>query len=143
MCAGNQQNSWEELCEAGQQYYLNGHYPEAEQLFTSALVAAKKARTENSTGTALIYSRLGDLCSERHEFQRAENFYRNALVEYENMEGDQSIDICISLKRISEICRIQSKNRQASNLAGRSQRLLCAMVNTLEKTFQNNREESV
>lgn len=142
MCAGNQKDNWEELCEAGQKYYLNGHFREAEQLFTAALVAARRARIKNSAGTALIYSRLGDLCSERHEFQKAENFYRNALVEYENMQGDHSIDICISLKRISEICRIQSKNRQASNLAGRSQRLLSAKVKILEKTFQNKLEES-
>ncbi|MBX9952310.1 MAG: tetratricopeptide repeat protein [Candidatus Obscuribacterales bacterium] len=142
MDAGEKENTWEELFEAGQQHYINGQLAEAEQLFMTALVAAKRVRQGISDGIALIYSRLGDLCSERHEFQKAENFYRNALVEYENMQGDRAVDICISLKRISEVCRIQSKNRQASNLAGRSRRLLDAKIKTLEKTFQSNWEES-
>ncbi|HNB23083.1 MAG TPA: tetratricopeptide repeat protein [Candidatus Melainabacteria bacterium] len=138
MFAGNKRDSWEELCEAGQRYYLKGQFNEAQKLYTAALVAAKKARSGTSADVAQIYSRLGDLHCESQEFERAELCFRNALVEYENLEGDYSVDICIALKRISEICRMQSKNRQASNLAGRSQKLLEAKIRLLEKTFQES-----
>lgn len=143
MPSNERQESWERLSEDGFRNQLKGQLLEAELFYSAALATIKRSRNNMAAGAAKLYFRLGDLNSERQDYARAETYYRHCLAEYEGLDGDHVIDICIVLKRISEICRLQNKNRQASNLAGRSQRLLKLKRAMLEKSFdKDHREES-
>lgn len=136
MQSGARSDGWETLIEEGYQHYLSGDFSTAEVLYKAALACVGTQKVKASEDAGKLFFLLGDLCADRHEYPQAESYYRHALAEYENMNGDHIVDICVALKRISEVCRIQSKVRQASNLSMRSQRMLSAKRKQLEKTLQ-------
>ncbi len=145
MTADHREQYIDDLIESGFSQYVKGQLSGAEVIYTTTLVVIRKMKLEAYVGAAKVFFLLGDLYADRMNYKRSEHFYRHSLAEYETLPGDHMVDVCVVLRRISEVCTLQEKKRQACNMDLRAKRLLHTRRKLLEELFgreteQNSRE---
>lgn len=129
-------STWNAFVENGYRAHLNGCYREAELTYKTALGLAKQARVIFHSSTAHVLSLLGDLYAEQQHYDAGERMYRLALLEYEQIDGVEPIDTAITLKRISEMCRLQDKITEALDLNERAEAILTLTRARLDHLFK-------
>ena len=138
MESGCRRFGWETFLEYGQNLYLSGAVTPAETLAKAALKVLTQESPEPSLTSARLFFLLADIFSTQKNYAAAETFYGYALADYQALPGNNVIDTAIILKRLSEICRLRNKVRQASNFNLRSQNLLSETRRVLEETVRRS-----
>jgi hypothetical protein len=129
-------SAWDAFIEDGHRLHLNGCHREAELIYKTGFDLAKQARVFLHTSTARVLSLLGDLYAEQQHYVAGENMYRLALLVYEHIDGVEPIDTAITLKRISEMCRLQDKITEALDLSDRAEVMITAVRARLDLLFK-------
>ena len=138
--AGQTQHNhdWEAFIEDGQRAYLKGCYGDAEHLYKAALGMTAHGKCIVHTTVAGLLSLLAELYAEQHKYELSETFLKNALSVLTCKSDSNYIDIdkAIALKRLSKVCRAQSKDNEASAFAQQAKQLLATKVSEFEHLFR-------
>ncbi len=110
-------------------FYLNayaqillaeGHYPEAESLFRSALAISEKALGTDHPSVATSLNNLGLLLYHQGKYAEAEPLYRRSLAISEKALGIDHPSVATSLNNLAELLDTQGKYAEAEPLYRRS-----------------------
>ena len=128
---------WEAFIEVGKRAQSTGGLRDAEFFYKAALAMSQLAKVTGNSSLAKLLFLLGELYAEQHKYNLSEAFLRRSVAVFEKMNGRKNtIDYAITLKRLSEICRAQSKDVEAIGFAAQAKHLLAANVGQLEQLLR-------
>jgi len=104
--------------------FSHGRMEEAEPALRTVLLLAEESGQLISYPVANIFSLLGDLHSQKHEWMLAQTYYAECLNIHENIKPVNNVEIAVVLKRLSEILHIQGRLDEALILALKSNNYL-------------------
>ncbi|HEY9714317.1 MAG TPA: hypothetical protein V6C72_12680 [Chroococcales cyanobacterium] len=109
MSSPNSESIFQQFIDDGNRALLKGYLNEAEMLFRAALSLVLKAKASVNSQIGKAMSLLADVYAQRCQYGKAEMFYRNAVAFYDEHDAMGLVDLCVNLKRVSEMCRAQGK----------------------------------
>ena len=125
----------ETIIDEGEHAHRAGCLQRAECIYKKALAFAETASIFIHCSLARLLSLLGDVYRQQGKPSKAETYYRVALSIYEKLDP-QSIDVCICMKNISDVCWAQSKVKDAELFGWRAAELADAKRTQLEALFR-------
>lgn len=128
-------SAWEAIIEDGERAHFKGDYREAEFFYEAALVIAGQGKVTDRSSAAKVLLLLADLYAEQHKYGLSEDFLREALAVFENIQGTDHIDMAITLRRLSEICHIQSKDLEAFEYKQKADQALSSTLEHIKNSF--------
>ena len=116
---GCRQQTWESSMAAGQQAMQQGHYAEAERMF-SAAVAKAEAFGREDRRVAVTLSQLAQSYAAQGKYVEAEPVYLQALKIYQAVHGEQHVDVAATLNNLGVLHRMHGQYADAEPLLTRA-----------------------
>ena len=132
-----EEDTWESLIEDGHRAFLNGSWAEAKGLYKAAFAIAEQKQIIVNDYLTKLFTLLADIYVEKKHYKQAESNYRKALVLGETSNCEKSLEHCIILKRLSEVCRLQGKFKDAAQANGLAELSLMPKRERLAQLYKN------
>ncbi len=113
------QQSWDDAMQAGDWALQQGEYREAEQIFTVAVHKAEKFGRQDRR-MAVTLAHLAQTYSAQGKFVEAEPLYLEALKIYQDMYGENHLDVAAMLNNLGVLHRKHGQYADAQRLLTRA-----------------------
>ncbi len=117
--AGCAQQSWESAMEAGEATMRSGQYADAERIFTQAVKKAEQFGLHDRR-VAVTLSRLAQAYTAQEKYVEAEPVYLQALKIYQDVHGEDHVDVAATLNNLGVLHRKHGQFVDAQALLARA-----------------------
>src|SRR5574340_674370 len=113
------QPTWDEAMQAGEAALQRGHYREAEQIFSVAVHKAEEFGRHDRR-VAVTLAHLAQTYSAQGKFVEAEPVYLEALKIYQEVHGENHLDVAATLNNLGVLHRKHGSRPRALQAADNS-----------------------
>lgn len=113
------QQAWDDAMQAGDAALQRGQYPEAERIFTAAVHKAEEFGLHDRR-VAVTLAHLAQTYSAQGKFVEAEPLYLEALKIYQDVHGENHLDVAAMLNNLGVLHRKHGQYADAQRLLTRA-----------------------
>ena len=113
------QQTWDAAMQAGEAALQRGQYGEAEQIFSSAVHKAEEFGVHDRR-VAVTLAHLAQTYSAQGKFVEAEPVYLEALKIYQDVHGENHLDVAAMLNNLGVLHRKHGQYADAQRLLSRA-----------------------